>query len=194
MVATPLAYLPYRFLSPLHEQLLSLLKVSAECLSYAQALLRDKRLEGTLGFHLRCLFGNLLCLLCTNLEEDRGSGGEGGREGGGGEEGGRGRKGGRGGKREGGREGKRGNVIMRKKCWPYPCHWHRKMVLVRGATIMTHPKTSSLAFISLQTCFPNFQLNQKSRGVTAPLLPMPMHAIEATPIIHAYAYQLQPIT
>ena len=31
---------------------------------------------------------------------------------------------------------------------------------------MTHTKTSSLAFISLQTCFPN------SRGVTAPLTPL----------------------
>ena len=47
---------------------------------------------------------------------------------------------------------------------------------------MTHTKTSSLAFISLQTCFPNFQLNQKSRGMTAPLaplLPTPMHYVAA---------------
>ena len=42
---------------------------------------------------------------------------------------------------------------------------------------MTHTITSSLAFISLQTCFQNFHLNQKSRGATtplAPLLPTPM--------------------
>ena len=33
---------------------------------------------------------------------------------------------------------------------------------------MTHTKTSSLAFISLQTCLLNFQLNQKSRGDDCP--------------------------
>ena len=40
----------------------------------------------------------------------------------------------------------------------------RRWFWVRGATIMTHTKTSSLAFLSLQTCFQNFHLNQKSRG------------------------------
>ena len=51
-------------------------------------------------------------------------------------------------------------------------HWRRKMVCVKQATTMTHTKTSTLAFISLQTCFPNFQLTQKSRGATAPLAPL----------------------
>ena len=38
---------------------------------------------------------------------------------------------------------------------------------------MTHTETSSLAFISLQTYFLNFQLNQKSRGV----LPTPIEGV-----------------
>ena len=37
---------------------------------------------------------------------------------------------------------------------------------------MTHAKTSTLAFIVLQTCFQNFQLTQKSREATAPLAPL----------------------
>ena len=50
--------------------------------------------------------------------------------------------------------------------------------LSKGATAMTHTKTSILTFISLQTCFPNFLFNQKSRGATAPLAPLlPTHRL-----------------
>ena len=38
---------------------------------------------------------------------------------------------------------------------------------------MTHKETSTLALISLQTCFPNFQLNHKSKGDDCPPPPRP---------------------
>ena len=56
---------------------------------------------------------------------------------------------------------------------------------------MTHAKTSTLAFIVLQTCFQYFQLNQKSRGATAPLaplLPTPMDFVCRNSCLRAFAW------
>ena len=39
---------------------------------------------------------------------------------------------------------------------------------------MTHTKTSTLDFITFQTCFPNFQLKGGDRPPLAPLLPTHM--------------------
>ena len=52
---------------------------------------------------------------------------------------------------------------------------------------MTQTKTSTLAFISLQTCFQNFQLNQKSRGGDCPPRPPVFYAYVHIPGIHVTA-------